>query len=457
MAGGDRRQVKQFLLIISSRRATPFLVIPPILAYIINLVGTGSQTVMLSQGIDVLTGGVDLPHLMSNNAWVAAYAAVLLAHVLARLVRTSIADAQTPNAEVVDAEHILARSSAYTVVAPAEDWVTRASQAIPNSWYVTNEQESKAIFWSGPRLWLRRLWRYAGWLLLFGLFVSVLTRVALYVRVGDGQALQAPVITQVYRYDWRFPVTGVTPQLDAGVIGVVDGTVNPSISEAGTFVPRGYLSRPVVADVVLGKSSYDAKQVPMWIPTLFGGRFVTLVDMGLAPHVVVTKDGAVVLDTYGKIEIAPGMGDRDVMELEGLPFALDLTLKPGINPVPYAEFTARAVRGASVVASGTISPVSQLEAQGYSIAISENRWWVGVSIVRDPGLWIFIVGSILLAVALLIRLWVFAKGSQRYEMIVASTEQGPRLYIGAEASWSARRKAERRLRSVASAVSRKDD
>ncbi len=455
--------MKRFLDIFGAKALTPLLALPPAVTFLVYLMATGRQTIMLSQGIDVLSGGVDVPGLIARGSWWGVYAVVLVAHVLARLVRTSIVQAAVPDPREVDAEHILARAGFYTVVVPPEDWVACASQAIPGSWYVADDEGTRAVFWSGPKPWLRQLWRYALWLVLAGMFLSFFTRVGTYERIGDGEALAPPRDAELYRYDWRFPLPAARVTHGVDVFGVVDGSVAPALDPSGLFVPKGYLLRPVTADVVYGRADSAAKRTAMWPPRIFGTKFISIVDMGLAPHMVVVRDGEVIVDTYTKSIISPGLSDTGMLSLEGVPFLVEIAAPSGVLPVPYAEFRVRAVKeGAakvtseSVLASGVVSPVQSLEVGEYALSIPESRWWVGLSVTSDPGLWVVVVGLIILTVALGVRFWVSVVGSQRFEMVVVQTEQGARLYVGADASWFARRRAERSLRAVAQAMAEED-
>ncbi len=445
--------MRRALEIFASRAVTLALFVSAALTYVTYLVLSGGQLITLTQGVDVLAGGSDVPHLIATSRVWAAFVAVLIAHVLALIVVRVLRSLEDPDPEAVTAEDILARTGSYTVVTPAPAWVEGAQGVLTETWYAQSEDQDRAVFWTSRHVIARDAWRFAVWLLVVAAFVSMLTREAAYVNLGDGQLVQAPVKGQMYRYDWRFPAKQDVA-IDGDALGIVQGSIRPGLDAAMKPAPQGFLARPATADVVLGNPAEAAVKVGMWPPAVIHGRFVSITEMGIAPHLVITRGDQTLSDKYATTAIMPGGQNIDRVQPESFGYMVEFTALPG-PLVPNGTYNAVVVGpGGSEIASGLVGAGASLVVSDTVIAVPDTQWWVGLSVVKDPGVWIGLVALVLLVVAIGLRAWVAFEGWERYSFALAATEHGPRLYIGVDASLFARRRAEARLRELARMLDR---
>lgn len=428
---------------------TVALVAPGAVLYVLYMVLTGGRVVTLSSGFDVMSGGTDIALLAATSPIMMGYFVVLAAHLLARCAIAVRKARMLPDAETVDSEEILADSHAYSVIVAEPDWADVVDCELTGMSATFSDDGRRALFQSSAHPVARNAWKFAVWLLFLSMLVSWTFREATYIRLGDGQLIEAPIVGDVFRYDWRYTAEEASISVPVAAMGIVQGGVTAGYDESGTPIPTRLLSKPVTAQVVLGDASARAYPVTMWPPTVIGATFVSIVEFGPAPHLVVTVAGQPVTDRYASVFLAPtGRPQSAQIDLAEVGAMLRLTTRPG-QPVPYGTYDAELVGpDRSVIASGLVGAGASIEASGVVIAIPDTQWWVGLSIVRDPGLWLGLLSVVLIFVTLAVRVWVAFAGTERYSFALADTEHGERLYAGVVASALVRRRAAARLRAL---------
>lgn len=440
--------MKRIPRLFSSRRLTPFLILPGVIGYGFYLASSGDQAVMLSTGFEVLQGGVDVSAFV-RSAFGAPYVVIVVLHLFARIVASWSDSRKEPDLYGFDAESIVADADAYSVVVPGVAWLESAESALPGMYF--RDVEGRAVFWRRPQAWTGQLWKIGLLSMFAAMLLSMFVRQAGVLRVGDGEIVESPVGVMA-GYDWRWPdETDVHLPVDA--IGVNLGTVDPGIDENLTPRPAGALSSAVTAEVAVAGSDFDPvmRRVGMWPPSLIRGDLVSVVRVGVAPHLVVRGTEGLVFDGYDKLDIMPGDANAAEIRLEGFPYHIRLTLdsEPPFLMREATYFAEIVDAEGALVASGTVGVTERsLDASGFALDIPESNWWVGIAWVHDPALWVLLGGMVLLIIGVGARILAAARGRITYSLVVEDTSHGRRLYIGMDSSPFARRRERVRFAAV---------
>jgi hypothetical protein len=277
------------------------------------------------------------------------------------------------------------------------------------------------------------------------------------MAIGEGQVLSAGTPATISRYDWRFPTSGVFPvavdalRLDQGAVDLgLDDRLQPRkgpllrwplsarLSYLSGNQERGFVARP-------------------FPPAVVHGYLMTLTGVGLGPRLVVERAGRTVIDTYAQLDIVPGYSTDASLTIDALPYTLDFKLLPEARAeVLDSSYRLRLVderSGGAVVASQTVGPDARsLSYGGWRISVPETRTWVSLSVTRDPAMLLVALGVIMVFVGFAGWLVVLAVGHERWVLVETREDRTHRLYVGLDASLTARPRSRRRFEALLRAL-----
>lgn len=441
--------MKKWLEVFSSRWATIVLFLSGFLPYLAYLVFASRESVTLVAGVEVLTGGVDIPSIIIKSFWAKLYFILFFLQLSGRFWLSFKRDLALPSLEKVDADSIMVTSHLYTVIKPSAGWKDKTSSFFKKG-FLKVEKGGKITFLRRPLPYFKRAWQLGLLLILPSFFISFASREAGILRLGEGEAIQKTALLETYRYDWMFPEKGKSLSLpfEAVVLDEVEPHLNENLQPSGGFL----IERPITAHLSYLSASGESRfKVGVYPPALAGGRYFLVSEFGLGPRLVIEKNKQPLIDTYFKTEISPGFQSADRIELATLPFQINLALiekKPADLRKAAYQVTIVGEKGRKL-AKGVVSPQSFLEFGSFRLFIPETRYWVGLSIVKDDGFFLFFLGFFLFAFFLLLHIGAFIfYGREGFLFVLERRGQDKRLFLGVESSFWARLKAKKRFRSL---------
>jgi hypothetical protein len=441
--------VKRWLAVFSSRWTTVVLFLGGFLPYLAYLVFAGRESVTLVAGVEVLTGGVDIPVLIARSFWAKAYFILFLLQLIGRFWTSFARELALPSLEEIDADHIVAASRFYTVVKPYVSWRDKVNSFFKRG-FLKVERGQKIAFLRRPLPHFKRAWQLGLLLVLFSFFISFISREAGILRLGEGEVVQRAALLETYRYDWEFPEKekALSLPFEAIILNEVEPHLDKNLQPSGGFL----IERPITAHLsYLSPKGESSFKVGVYPPALISGSFFLVSEFGLGPRLIIEEKGQPLVDTYFKTEISPGRRSSDQIDLADFPFRITLTLverKPiDLRKAAY-QFILVGEKGEKL-AEGIVSPQSFLKFGHYRFFIPETRYWVGLSIVKDKGFPLFFFGLSLFTIFFLIHIGlVLFYGREKFLFVLEGRGRDKRLYLGVEASFWSRSRAEKRFRSL---------
>ncbi len=441
--------MKRWWAVFFSRWATLVLFLGGFLPYLAYLVFAGGESVTLVAGVEVLTGGVDIPSIIIKSLWAKLYFLLFFLQVSGRFWLSFKRELDLPSLEKVDADHIVAASYLYTVIKPQASWKDKASSFFKKG-FLKVEEGNKTAFLRQPLPHFKRAWQLGLLLILLSFFVSFASRQAGIFHLGEGEVVQKAASLKTYRYDWMFPEERKPLSLpfETVILEEVDPHLNENLQPIGGFL----IERPITAHLsYLSASGESNFKVGVYPPTLVGGRLFSVCEFGLGPRLVIEENGQLLVDTYFKTDISPVRQSSDQIELANLPFQIGLTLiekKPiDLRRAAY-QVTILGEKGRKL-AEGKVSPQGFLRFGRYRLFIPETRYWVGLSTVKDEGLFIFFFGLFVFVIFFLLHLGgVLFYGKEQFFFAVEGRGRDKRLFLGVDASFWSRLKVRKRFRKL---------
>jgi cytochrome c biogenesis protein len=169
-------------------------------------------------------------------------------------------------------------------------------------------------------------------------------------------------------------------------------------------------------------------------PIDYRGYQFSLHEYGFSPHVTIHKEGKVVFDYYLNLR-HPDEGDHFEITGEGLRalvmFFPDFIREGGTigtksyipdNPVTMIKF----FRGDREIFKGLFKPGETRPFEEYNITMNDYKYWTNLVVVRESGITVVMVGSLIGLSGLLVR---FLSNERRVEFLLSPGRGGTRVKV----------------------------
>jgi hypothetical protein len=438
---------KKITSFFTSPYLTIFLFALGFFPYLAYLVVKSEEAVTISLGIEILLGGTDIPSFIAKNIFARFYFFFFLFHLFARLYVGWKKDFSPPQPSKINSDYIITTSLLYSVVIPGKGWRGKVHSFLKG--FSFGEEGNKVIAWRRKSSLFKRSWQLGLLIFLFGFLLSILSREAGFLKIGEGEIVEKTSLLSVYRYDWLFPEKKVSLPLPFQRVMLQE--VNPALDE--NLSPQGGLiiERPVSASLLYETEGEEGKfEVGVYPPKIFKGYVFLISEFGLGPRLYIERNGEVYFDSYFKTKIFPGVQNEDVIEFKGLPYRISLELeeKKPIN-LREASYKVQVFKGREKIAEGRVSPYRPLSFEGYKISIPETRFWVGLSVISDAGLYISMFGFFIFFLFLLLHLLgIVFIGDEEFYFVVEEKKRKERVFVGVKTSLFKRWKGKKRFREM---------
>jgi hypothetical protein len=448
MERGEQREMKRrIIFFLSSPYLTIFLFALGFFPYLAYLVIKGGEAATVSFGIEILLGGTDIPSFIAKNIFARFYFFFFLFHLFFRLYVGFKKDSSLAELKKIDADYIITSSLLYSVVKPKRKWREKMHAFLRD--FNFSEEEEKIIAWKRKSPLLKRGWQLGLLIFFLGFLLSILSREAGFVKIGEGEIIERSSPLPSYRYDWLFPEKKVSLPLPFQRVMLQE--VDPALDENLSPKKGLIIERPISANLLYEMEGEEGEvKIKVYPPKIFKGYAFLVSEFGLGPRLRIKKSGEVIYDSYFKTEIFPGVQNNDLLQFGNLPFKLSLELeeKKPIN-LREASYEVRVFKGKEKIAQGKVSPFHPLSFNSYEVSISETRFWVGISIVSDVGLYISIFGFLIFLLFLFLHLFgLIFLGEEEYYFVKERKGRKERIFVGVKTSLFKRWKGRRRFREM---------
>ncbi len=269
-------------------------------------------------------------------------------------------------------------------------------------------------------------------LLLFAFMVSLYTRVSTMIFIGEGQSM---ILSSGERSPYSYNYENM--KIDEALPVVTLDEVKVLHRRDMSSFHRKILQQSVSAELTpLNNPSLSEINVGSWPPRLFDGNFLQIIYFGLAPRIsLVDKSGSRILDGFKILRIL-SEGGEDGFDIEGTPYRIDLMWYPedGVdaeyidlrNPVYSVKVRKQGV----VIFDDKLEQHKKVNFENLEMLIPETRFWIGLGVMKDYGMYIFAIAFVLLPAGAVLAFvsWIFVR---RFEVFVL--KDGQSAFVGVDA------------------------
>lgn len=244
------------------------------------------------------------------------------------------------------------------------------------------------------------LYTICGFLLPVGIFL-VLVYILIHANTSDREKILAAEGEVIVPASLEFPLT----------VHKIETNIKERFldieGDGGIFLER----EPTIILIVDGKK----KRVGAYPPGYIKGKFIHMLDFGIAPRISIIADGQKVAEGPIAVRLLPP-GREDFFEIPDLPYRFYLKLHPNeviqkgnIKGRAYnlssPLYFIRITKGEKVLFEGISD--SNISFENHSLSLSGYTRWIYFDIVKDPAMPLFLTGLLMVVAGIPARVVLF--------------------------------------------------